>query len=66
MNVQARGVLKFFCRIHRQLHLMQRNFKTFGKFKKFLVKVEKQLGKTMKTLQSYQGDQYLDDEFKVF
>ena len=45
---------------------MQRKSETFGKFKEFLAEAEKQLGKSVKTLQSNRGGEYLDNEFKDF
>ena len=45
---------------------MQRKSETFGKFKEFLAEVEKQLGKSLKTLRPDRGGEYLDNEFKDF
>ena len=45
---------------------MHRKSETFGKFKEFLAEVEKQLGKTVKTLRSDRGGEYLDNVFKDF
>ena len=43
---------------------MQKKSETFGKFKEFRAEAEKQLGKTIKTLRSERGGEYLDTEFK--
>ena len=43
---------------------MHKKSETFGNFKEFMEKVEKQLGKSLKTLQSDRGGEYLDIEFK--
>ena len=43
---------------------MHKKSETFGKFKEFMVEVEKQLGKSLKTLRSDRGGEYLDTEFK--
>ena len=45
---------------------MQRKFETFGKFKEFLAEVEKQLGKSLKTLRSDRGGEYVDNEFEDY
>ena len=45
---------------------MQRKSETFGKFKEFLAKAEKQLGKSLKTLRSDRGGEYLDNEFEDY
>ena len=43
---------------------MQGKSETFEKFKEFTVEAEKQLGKSLKTLRSDRGGEYLDNEFK--
>ena len=43
---------------------MQRKSETFEKFKEFTAEAEKQLGKSLKTLRSDRGGEYLDNEFK--
>ena len=45
---------------------MQRKSEAFGKFKEFLAKAEKQLGKSLKTLRSDRGGKYLDNEFEDY
>ena len=42
---------------------MRYKYETFEKFKKFINEVEKQLGGSIKTLRSYQGGEYLSQEF---
>ena len=72
MNVQARGGYEYFIIFiddysrYDYVYLMHRKSETFGKFKEFLDEVEKQLGKTVKTLQYDRGDEYLDNDFKDF
>ena len=46
------------------VYLMHKKSETFGKFKEFMAEAEKQLGKSLKTLQSDRGGEYLDTEFK--
>ena len=43
---------------------MQRKSKSFGKFKEFQAEAEKQLGKSLKSLRSDRGGEYLDFEFE--
>ena len=43
---------------------MHKKSETFGKFKEFMAEAEKQLGKSLKTLRSDRGGEYLDTEFK--
>ena len=43
---------------------MHKKSETFGKFKEFIAEDEKQLGKSLKTLRSNRGGEYLDTEFK--
>ena len=45
---------------------MQRKLETFEKFKEFQAEVENQLGKTIKTLQSDRGGEYLNQEFEDY
>ena len=42
---------------------MHKKSETFGKFKEFMAEAEKQLGKSLKTLRSDRGGEYL--EYKV-
>ena len=72
MNVQARGGYEYFVTFiddysrYGYVYLMHKKSETFGKFKEFFAEVEKQLGKTVKTLRSDRGGEYLDNEFKDF
>ena len=45
---------------------MQHKSDTFEKFKEYRVEVENQLGKTIKTLRSDRGGEYLDNNFEEF
>ena len=42
---------------------MKYKLEAFEKFKEFRIKVEKQLGKSIKTLRSDRGGEYLSQEF---
>ena len=70
LSVQARGGYEYFVTfidnysIYGYVYLMHKKPETFGKFKEFMAKAEKQLGKSLKTLQSDRGGEYLDTEFK--
>ena len=72
LNVQARGGYEYFVTFiddyssYGYVYLMQRKFETFRKFKEFLAEVEKKLGKSLKTLRSDRGGEYIDNEFKDF
>ena len=43
---------------------MHKKSETFGKFKEFMAEAEKQLDKSLKTLRSDRGGEYLDTKFK--
>ena len=66
MTIHARGGYIYFITFiddfsrFGYLYLMKYKSKTFEKFKEFINEVEKQLGKSIKTLQSNWGDEYLD------
>ena len=72
MNVIARGGYEYFVifidgyswcgHVNLILHKSQ----TFEKFKEFCAVVQNQLGKTIKSLWSDHGGEYLDTEFKDF
>ena len=70
LSVQARGSYEYFFTFiddysrYGYVYLMHKKSKTFGKFKEFMEEAEKQLGKSLKTLRSNRGDEYLDIEFK--
>ena len=65
MSTHARGgYLYFFTFIddyfrYEYVYLMKYKSETFEKFKEFKVEVEKQIGKSIKTLRSYRGGEYL-------
>ena len=72
LNVQARGGYEYFITFiddysrYGYVYLMRKKSETFGKFKEFLAEVVKQLGKSLKTLRSDRGGEYLDIEFKDY
>ena len=46
-----------------QIYLMRRKSETFEKFKEFKAEAEKQIKKTLKSLRSDRGGEYILDEF---
>ena len=48
------------------VYLMKYKSEAFEKFKEFRQEVEKQLGKSIKTLRSDRGGQYLNQEFQIY
>lgn len=48
------------------VHLMKYKYESFEKFKKFKVKVEKQIGKHVKALRLNCGGKYMSVEFTKF
>ena len=70
LSVQSRGGYEYFVTFiddysrYGYVYLMQKKSETFGKFKEFMAEDEKNLGKSLKTLRSYRGGEYLDTEFK--
>ena len=72
VSVQARGGYEYFVTFiddysrYGYVYLMHRKSETFGKFKEFLAEAEKQLGKSLKTLRSDRGGEYLDNEFEDY
>ena len=70
LSVQARGGYAYFVTFiddysrYGYVYLMHKKSKTFGKFKEFMAEIEKQLGKSLKTLRSDRGGEYLDTKFK--
>ena len=70
MNVKARGGYEYFITFiddysrYGYVYLMQHKSDTFEKFKEYRAEVENQLGKTIKTLRSDRGGEYLDNDFK--
>lgn len=71
-NVQARGGYEYFITFINDysrydfVYLMQKKSETFEKFQKFQAEVEKQLGKSLKTLRSDRDGEYFDIEFKDY
>ena len=69
MNVKAQGGYEYYVSFiddysrFGYVYLMHRKSETFDKFKEFHAKVEKQLGKSIKTLRSDRGGEYLSDDF---
>ena len=70
LSVQARGGYEYFVTFisdyssYGYFYLMHKKSETFGKFKEFMEKAEKQLGKSLKTLRSDREGEYLDTKFK--
>ena len=70
LSVQARGGYEYFVTFiddysrYSYVYLMHKKSETFGKFKEFMEEAGKQLGKSLKTLRSDRGGEYLDTEFK--
>ena len=70
LNVQVRGNYEYFVTFiddysrYGYMYPMQRKFDNFEKFKEFRVEGEKQLGKSIKTLRSDRGGEYIDTKFK--
>ena len=70
LSVQARGGYEYFVTFiddysrYGYVYLMHKKSETFGKFKEFMAEAEKQLGKSLRTLRSDRGGEYLDTEFK--
>ena len=69
MNVKAQGGYEYYVSFiddysrFGYVYLMHRKSETFDKFKEFRAEVEKQLGKSIKTLRSDRGGEYLSDDF---
>ncbi len=72
MNVRARGGYEYFVTFiddysrYGYVYLMHHKSDTFEKFKEYRAEVENQLGRTIKTLRSDHGGEYLDREFEEF
>ena len=70
MTTQARGGYEYFFTFvddysrFSYIYLMQHKSETCEKFKKFQFESKKQLGKSIKCLQSKQCGEHLDSEFK--
>ena len=69
MNVKARGGFEYYISFiddysrYGFVYLMHRKSETFDKFKEYRAEVEKQLGKSIKTLRSDRGGECLSDNF---
>ena len=72
MNIQAQGGFKYFIMFtddhsrYGYIYLMHHTCEAFEKFRKFKYETEKQLGKTIKVLQSNLGGKYVSREFFIF
>ena len=70
LSVRDKGGYEYFVTFIKDysrygyVYLMHEKSETFGKFKEFMAEAEKQFGKSLKTLRSDQGGEYLDTEFK--
>ena len=51
---------------YRQLFLMKNKSESFERFKEFKAQVVNQIGKSIKTLRSYRGGEYLSTKFIEF
>ena len=69
INVRARGGYEYFITFtddysrYGYIYLMHRKSEAFEKFKEFRAEAEKQLGKSIKTLRSDRGGEYLSADF---
>ena len=65
MSIQARGGFEYFVSFiddysrYGYIYLMCRKFECFDKFKEYKADAEKRLGKSIKTLRSDHGGEYL-------
>lgn len=72
INVKERGGYEYFVTFiddysrYGYVYLMQHKSDTFEKFKEYRAEVENQLGKTIKTLRSDHGGEYLNNDFEEF
>ncbi|KAA0063246.1 gag/pol protein [Cucumis melo var. makuwa] len=72
MNVKARGGYKYFISFiddysrYDHVYLIQNKSDSFEKFKEYKAKVENELGKTIKTLRSDRGVEYMDLRFQDY
>ena len=68
-NIEARGGYEYYITFiddysrYGYVYLMTRKSEALDKFKEFRAEAEKQLGKSIKTLRSDRGGEYLSDEF---
>ena len=72
MNIPARGGYEYFVTFiddysrYGYIYLLHRKSETFEKFKEFKAEAEKQTGKSIKTLRSDRGGEYLLGEFRNY
>ena len=72
MTTHARGGFSYFITFiddysrYGYVYLMKYKSEAFEKFKEFRQEVEKQLGKSIKTLRSDRGGEYLSLEFQGY
>ena len=72
MNVRARGGYEYFINFiddysrYGYIYLMHHKSEALEKFKEFKTEVENQLGKTIKTLRSDRGGEYMDLKFQDY
>lgn len=69
INVRAKGGYEYFITFtddysrYGYIYLLHRKSEAFKKFKEFRAEAEKQLGKSIKTLRSDRGEEYLSADF---
>ena len=69
MSIHARGGFIYFITFiddysrYGYLYLMRYKYEAFEKFKEFRNEVEKHLGRSIQSLISYRGGEYLNQEF---
>ena len=72
ISTSARGGYEYFLTFiddysrYGYLYLMHHKYETFEKFKEFKAEVENQIGKSIKSLRSDRGGEYLLGEFRQF
>ncbi|TYK14710.1 gag/pol protein [Cucumis melo var. makuwa] len=72
MNVKARGGYEYFISFiddysrYGHVYLIQNKSDSFEKFKEYKAEVENELGKTIKTLRSDRGGEYMDLRFQDY
>ncbi|MCQ7056702.1 transposase family protein, partial [Clostridioides difficile] len=72
MSIQARGGFEYFVTFiddysrYGYIYLLRRKSECFEKFKEYRADVEKQHGKSIKSLRSDRGGEYLAGEFRSY
>ncbi|MCQ7056827.1 DDE-type integrase/transposase/recombinase, partial [Clostridioides difficile] len=72
MSIQARGGFEYFVTFiddysrYGYIYLMRHKSECFGKFKEFKAEVENRHGKSIKSLRSDRGGEYLSNEFRQY